>query len=139
MKQKILCLFRERRRLKKIRKDKNKLENSVDKKHKHKHKCNDEFCKHRKHKKRRKHKKHYHRDAESPVEIKNETKDDEMLPQEDSVSQTDDSNEQNDEVFKPEIKEETMTEEEATSSVTESSGSNYVRQKFNNLKFSFFF
>lgn len=58
--------------------------------------------------------------------MKSEVKDDETLPQEDSASQTDDSNERNDEVFKPEIKEETMTEEEATSSVTESSGSNYV-------------
>lgn len=56
-------------------------------------------------------------------------KDDELVQQEDSVSQTDDSNEQNDEVFKPEIKEESMTEEEATSSVTESSGSNYVMTK----------
>ncbi|KAG4072064.1 hypothetical protein HA402_015563 [Bradysia odoriphaga] len=120
---------KERRRLKKIRKDKNKEENSVDKKHKHKHKCNDEFCKHRKHKKRRKHKKHSHRDAESAVEVKSEEKDDEILSQEDNVSQTDDSNEQNDEVFKPEIKEETMTEEEATSSVTDSSGSNYQPTK----------
>lgn len=124
----ILNFFRERRRLKKIRKDKNKQENSVEKKHKHKHKCSDEFCKHRKHKKRRKHKKHYHRDVDSPVEVKSERKEDAILPQEDdNVSQTDDSNERNDEVFKPEIKEETMTEEEATSSVTESSGSNYVR------------
>lgn len=31
------------------------------KRHKHKHKCGDELCKHRKHKKRRKHKKHHHR------------------------------------------------------------------------------
>lgn len=98
----------------------------MDKKHKHKHKCGDEFCKHRKHKKRRKHKKHHHRDTESPVEVKSE-KDEETLQQDDGVSQTDDSNEKNDEVFQPEIKEETMTEEEATSSVTESSGSTYVR------------
>lgn len=130
------CLCRERRRLKKIRKDKNKLENSVDKKHKHKHKCNDEFCKHRKHKKRRKHKKHYHRDAESPVEVKNEAKNDEVPPQDDSVSQTDESNERNDEVFQPKIKEETMTEEEATSSVTESSASDYV--SWNEMPFSQF-
>lgn len=133
-----ICTFsRERRRLKKIRKDKNKQENiSVDRKHKHKHKCNDEFCKHRKHKKRRKHKKHYHREAESPVEVKNEVNEEETLAQGDTVSQTDDSNEQNDDVFHPEIKEETMTEEEATSSVTESSGSTYVIEMLNS-KFNF--
>lgn len=33
------------------------------KRHKHKHKCGDELCKHRKHKKRRKHKKHHHREV----------------------------------------------------------------------------
>lgn len=32
-------------------------------KRKHKHKCGDDLCKHRKHKKRRKHKKHHHRAA----------------------------------------------------------------------------
>ncbi|KAJ6629261.1 Protein winged eye [Pseudolycoriella hygida] len=110
---------KERRRLKKIRKDKNKSGSNDDKKHKHKHK----------HKKRRKHKKHYHRDAESPVEVKSEIRDEETPPQDDSVSQTDDSNERNDEVFSAEIKEETMTEEEATSSITESSGSNYKPAK----------
>lgn len=35
------------------------------KRHKHKHKCTDELCKHRKHKKRRKHKKHHHREVET--------------------------------------------------------------------------
>lgn len=57
---------RERRRLKKLRKDKLRQLSSTDDpnakhKHKHKHKCGDELCKHRKHKKRRKHKKHHHR------------------------------------------------------------------------------
>lgn len=76
----------ERKRLKKIRKDKIKKfstqsstveymivangssavtpSSSVDteKKHKKKHKCYDDLCKHRKHKKRRKHKKHHHRE-----------------------------------------------------------------------------
>lgn len=60
-----------------------------------------------------------------------------MLPRGDSVSQTDDSNERNDDVFHPEFKEETMTEEEATSSVTESSGSSYVRQVLKFTKFIF--
>lgn len=59
---------RERRRLKKLRKDKMRQLSSTDDpnakhKHKHKHKCGDDLCKHRKHKKRRKHKKHHHRAA----------------------------------------------------------------------------
>jgi hypothetical protein len=61
----------ERKRLKKIRKDKvRQMEVSgngdlyAERKHKKKHKCNDELCRHRKHKKRRKHKKHHH---EKPV------------------------------------------------------------------------
>lgn len=36
----------------------------VERKHKKKHKCYDELCRHRKHKKRRKHKKHHH---EKPI------------------------------------------------------------------------
>lgn len=63
---------RERRRLKKIRKNKlRQLQMQTDdpptKRHKHKHKCGDELCKHRKHKKRRKHKKH-NRDINVQVE-----------------------------------------------------------------------
>ncbi|XP_070504575.1 protein winged eye isoform X3 [Chironomus tepperi] len=65
----------ERKRLKKMRKEKIRLQSSPDhaqdsfaavleRKHKKKHKCQDELCKHRKHKKRRKHKKHHHRELE---------------------------------------------------------------------------
>lgn len=59
---------RERRRLKKLRKDKLRQLSFTDDpnakhKRKHKHKCGDELCKHRKHKKRRKHKKHHHNRA----------------------------------------------------------------------------
>lgn len=59
--------IRERRRLKKLRKDKIRQLSTLDDanakhKHKHKHKCGDDLCKHRKHKKRRKHKKHHHRE-----------------------------------------------------------------------------
>lgn len=67
--------IRERRRLKKLRKDKLRqlsLQSSTDdpsvKRHKHKQKCGDELCKHRKHKKRRKHKKHHHRELDAVVE-----------------------------------------------------------------------
>lgn len=51
--------------MKKLRKDKLRQLASSDpnaKRHKHKHKCGDDLCKHRKHKKRRKHKKHHHRE-----------------------------------------------------------------------------
>lgn len=80
---------RERRRLKKLRKDKMRQLSSTDEpnakhKHKHKHKCGDELCKHRKHKKRRKHKKHHHRSAVSAavaesdqVEMPNHSNEDE--------------------------------------------------------------
>lgn len=58
-----------------MRKEKLRLQSSPDhaqdsfaavfeRKHKKKHKCQDELCKHRKHKKRRKHKKHHHRELE---------------------------------------------------------------------------
>lgn len=70
-----LVAIRERRRLKKLRKDKLRqmsLQSSTDdpsvKRHKHKQKCGDELCKHRKHKKRRKHKKHHHRETNAIVE-----------------------------------------------------------------------
>lgn len=69
---------KERKRLKKMRKDKLRLQSSPDhaqdsfattstvleRKHKKKHKCQDDLCKHRKHKKRRKHKKHHHRELD---------------------------------------------------------------------------
>ncbi|XP_055326828.1 protein winged eye isoform X6 [Sitodiplosis mosellana] len=66
---------KERRRLKKLRKDKLRQLSSNDDpngkhKHKHKHKCGDELCKHRKHKKRRKHKKHHHRELDTITEPK---------------------------------------------------------------------
>lgn len=64
--------FRKRRRLKKLRKDKIRQMTSIDdpnaKRHKHKHKCGDELCKHRKHKKRRKHKKHHHRNETNVID-----------------------------------------------------------------------
>lgn len=68
-----VVIFRERRRLKKLRKDKLRQLSSTDDpsakhKHKHKHKCGDELCKHRKHKKRRKHKKHHHRGQNAVAE-----------------------------------------------------------------------
>lgn len=68
------CPFsRERRRLKKLRKDKLRQLSTTDDpnakhKHKHKHKCGDDLCKHRKHKKRRKHKKHHHREQNAIAE-----------------------------------------------------------------------
>lgn len=79
---------RERRRLKKLRKDKMRqiqLQNVDDpmiKRHKHKHKCGDDLCKHRKHKKRRKHKKHHREsmatiDSPSTSSIKKESNEDE--------------------------------------------------------------
>lgn len=57
--------------MKKLRKDKLRQLASSDpnaRRHKHKHKCGDELCKHRKHKKRRKHKKHHHRDGSALFE-----------------------------------------------------------------------
>lgn len=71
-----MCTNRERRRLKKLRKDKLRHQLSVQsttddqtlKRHKHRQKCTDELCKHRKHKKRRKHKKHHHREMSTTIE-----------------------------------------------------------------------
>lgn len=57
--------------MKKLRKDKLRQLATSDpnaKRHKHKHKCGDELCKHRKHKKRRKHKKHHHREGNTVFE-----------------------------------------------------------------------
>lgn len=152
---------RERRRLKKIRKDKmrqRQLLNADDpnaKRHKHKHKCTDETCKHRKHKKRRKHKKHHrimeaHVDSPSIPLIKKESNAEEddpepivRLPKHISqhfderlktnavvVLNTNDCKinmERKRPVHVPFIKEEVLTEEEVTSSHTEdSSSSSYV-------------
>lgn len=72
----IAHMFRERRRLKKMRKDRIRLMSTVNetatKRHKHKHKCGEELCKHRKHKKRRKHRKHHHRAESDAVDGQSE-------------------------------------------------------------------
>lgn len=122
----------------------------LDKKHKHKHKCSDEFCKHRKHKKRRKHKKHSHRDIGTPtteligngntetIAVLDDDDDDDDA----DTERTDNSdNAQNgfpmpaeekssipaSSSFVAELKEETLTEDDVASSITEdSSGSSYV-------------
>lgn len=141
----------ERRRLKKIRKDKlrrlaaNNAELASAHKHKKKSKCYDEYCKHRKHKKRRKHKKHHreHDVPSSPDQAAAGSMDDD-ISHEDSASQTagpfspasvadvpvsEDKAEEK-ELFNPSLKEDTMTEnEEASSSITESSGSYYQPKK----------
>lgn len=89
--------FRERRRLKKLRKDKLRHQLSVQsstddqslKRHKHRQKCTDELCKHRKHKKRRKHKKHHHRElgtsVESPTHSNNSKHDEYEFDEDDDV------------------------------------------------------
>lgn len=143
----------ERRRLKKIRKDKlrrlaaNNAE-LTSHKHKKKSKCNDEYCKHRKHKKRRKHKKHHREhDAPSSPDPAAAGSMDDDISQGDSASQTagpfspasvvdvpipEDKTDEN-EVFNPSLKEDTLTEnEEASSSITESSGSYYVSVRGSN-------
>ncbi|XP_053667558.1 protein winged eye [Anopheles marshallii] len=137
----------ERRRLKKIRKDKlrrlaaNNAElqaagggGPVHKHKKSKSKCYDELCKHRKHKKRRKHKKH-HREA-VPSSPEGTAADatgsmDDDISQGDSASQTAGPvQREGDATFTPAAeKEDTLTEEEVSSSVTESSGSYYQPQK----------
>lgn len=137
----------ERRRLKKIRKDKlrrlaaTNAELSVSTgaapthKHKKKSKCYDEFCKHRKHKKRRKHKKH-HREHDVPSPGVGSADDD--ISQGDSASQVaepfspasvDATLPEDAKPDDPALKEDTATEEEAESSVTESSGSYYQPKK----------
>ncbi|KAJ3646267.1 hypothetical protein Zmor_023861 [Zophobas morio] len=62
---------KERKRLKKKKRDKLKQKLlHEDKKKKKKHKCTDEYCKHKKHhKKHRKHKKHHHYDDSKEVKI----------------------------------------------------------------------
>uniref|UniRef100_A0A182J8R4 Uncharacterized protein n=1 Tax=Anopheles atroparvus TaxID=41427 RepID=A0A182J8R4_ANOAO len=154
----------ERRRLKKIRKDKlrrlaaNNAElgsavvppgGSSSSSHKHKKsksKCYDEFCKHRKHKKRRKHKKH-HREAAGHSEVPSSPDGvgvagsmDDDISQGDSASQTAGHYSlpsatmpigSSPATYQPTAaeKEDTLTEEEVSSSVTESSGSYYQPQK----------
>lgn len=74
---------RERRRLKKLKKDKLRyhlsIQTSTDeqtqKRLKSRQKCSDELCKHRKHKKRRKHKKHHHRESGVSLEPPTHTAD----------------------------------------------------------------
>jgi hypothetical protein len=161
----------ERRRMKKIRRDKQRqlaaaaaaaganecdsppnntspdgTPETAERKHKKKHKCIDEFCKHRRHKKRRKHKKHHHReDSSSATTPELEVSRDESMShhdslspeeeitQDDSVSQTgnfeveikkDDSDEMDEKPMKK--KEKFEADEDVASSVTESSGSIYV-------------
>lgn len=68
--------------MKRLRKDKLRQLVSSDpnaKRHKHKHKCGDELCKHRKHKKRRKHKKHHHRDGNTLFESSPTAEDDDPI------------------------------------------------------------
>ncbi|XP_055676590.1 protein winged eye isoform X2 [Lutzomyia longipalpis] len=127
---------RERRRLKKLRKSKLKRlamekNQEQERKHRRKYKCGDEFCKHRKHKKRRKHKKHHHRDTEhsSPNEddilASREENSTSPTTSEELILPKDTNGKSKAEKFNPTIKEETMTEEEVASSITESSGSLY--------------
>lgn len=138
---------KERKRLKKMRKDKLRLQSSPDhaqdsfsaasmleRKHKKKHKCQDELCKHRKHKKRRKHKKHHHREldeedrdlqhhVQSAMSISNDSNNNEEEFEEDSnesVTQYEIVKKVGEEMV---IKDDPDTME---SSITESSGSVYV-------------
>lgn len=140
---------KERKRLKKIRKDKLRLQSSPDhaqdsfagssmmeRKHKKKHKCQDDLCKHRKHKKRRKHKKHHHREldeedrdlqhhVQSAMSISNDSNNNEEEFDEDSLSLNESVTQY--EIVKKvdeEIKDDPDTME---STITESSGSVYVR------------
>lgn len=125
---------KERRRLKKLRRESKVKSTDLspdanEKRHKHKHKCGEEFCKHRKHKKRRKHKKHHHRENdESPVEQQDEISQDDSVSQNGDVFMEDEQKEEKleEDKFDPNLKEDTMTEEDVASSVTESSGSYYV-------------
>lgn len=113
----------ERKRQKKLHKERER-----EREHKKKHKCYDDTCKHRKHKKRRKHKKHHHKDE---VEERALPVIEDNISPDESVSQTGDNvvavlaaNAEEHEVEKCATKED--TEEEAGSTVTESSGSIYV-------------
>ena len=122
------------------------------KRHKHKHKCGDLLCKHRKHKKRRKHKKHHHREGTSvPVALQENGEEQVDRPAHTialapstiaagapsgktkkvvAAKKTKIEKEtETSDVFNVTIKEEALTEEELASSITEeSSGSCYVSQ-----------
>ena len=133
-----------------MRKDKLRLQSSPDhaqdsfaatstleRKHKKKHKCQDDLCKHRKHKKRRKHKKHHHREldeedrdlqhhVQSAMSISNDSNNNEEEFDEDSLSL-------NESVTQYEIVQKVGEDmvikddpDTMESSVTESSGSIYV-------------
>lgn len=143
---------KERKRLKKIRKDKLRLQsspdhaqdsfvatNTIERKHKKKHKCQDELCKHRKHKKRRKHKKHHHREldeedrdlqhhVQSAMSISNDSNNNEEEFDEDSLSLNESVTQY--EIVKKVDEEMVIKDDPDTmeSSVTESSGSVYVRE-----------
>lgn len=133
-----------------MRKDKLRLQSSPDhaqdsfaassmleRKHKKKHKCQDELCKHRKHKKRRKHKKHHHREldeedrdlqhhVQSAMSISNDSNNNEEEFEEDSMSLNESVTQY--EIVKK-VGEETVIKDDPDtmeSSVTESSGSIYV-------------
>lgn len=141
---------KERKRLKKIRKDKLRLQSSPDhaqdsfaassaleRKHKKKHKCQDELCKHRKHKKRRKHKKHHHREldeedrdlqhhVQSAMSISNDSNNNEEEFDEDTLSLNESVTQY--EIVKKVDEEMVIKDDPDTmeSSITESSGSVYV-------------
>lgn len=143
----------ERKRLKKIKKDKNRqMQSSPDhaqdsfgvssfeRKHKKKHKCQDELCKckHRKHKKRRKYKKHHHRELEeedrelqhhvqSAMSISNDSNNNEEEFDDDSLSNNESVTQY--EIVKKVDQEMVIKDDPDTmeSTVTESSGSLYVR------------
>jgi hypothetical protein len=139
----------ERKRLKKIRKDKVRLQSTdqaqdsftvtVERKHKKKHKCQDDLCKHRKHKKRRKHKKHHHHHKElededrelqnhvqNAMSISNDSNNNEEEFDEDSLSLNESVTQY--EIVKKVDQEMVIKDDPETmeSSVTESSGSLYV-------------
>lgn len=141
-----------------MRKDKLRLQSSPDhaqdsfaatstleRKHKKKHKCQDELCKHRKHKKRRKHKKHHHREldeedrdlqhhVQSAMSISNDSNNNEEEFDEDSLSLNESVTQY--EIVKKVDEEMVIKDDPDTmeSSVTESSGSIYVSlQIFNKI------
>lgn len=155
--------------MKKLKREKSKVDSTNSdaievKKHKKKHRCSDELCKHRKHKKKRKHKKH-HRDeilkeaasglsASGPDDdgslenygrtyeiVVKEPIEEQVMEEEEDVDEEveeeeEDEEEEDDEVierFEALVRDETLTEEDIASSVTESSDSFYV-----SILFSFF-
>ncbi|KAG5680222.1 hypothetical protein PVAND_009746 [Polypedilum vanderplanki] len=145
----------ERKRLKKIRKEKNRLQSSpdhaqdsfvVEHKKKKKHKCHDDdLCKHRKHKKRRKknHKKHHHRELEEEDrELQHHVQSAMLISSNDSNNNEEEFDEEsslNESVAQYEIvkkvdqealiKDDPDTMESSPSTVTESSGSLYTPKK----------